>query len=94
MGTKSTRSRALASHVRRIYNTFSVTCPFSAAVVKIPAVCDIVVCLAVTPLLVSVIITGGCTPYLVVFTASARAVREFHTIENKREHARCMVIVP
>ena len=94
MGTQTTRSRALASHIRSIYHTFSLSCPVSAAAAKIHAVCDIVICLAMTPFPVSVKVTGGCTPHFVVFRANGRALREDLVIVNEWEDARRMVIVP
>lgn len=93
VGTQTTRSRALSAHIRRVNHTLSVSCPISAAAVTIHAICDVIVCLAITPFLIFVIVTGRCTPNLVVFAIPGRAFCEFHPVVNEREDARCIIVI-
>lgn len=94
VSTQTTRSRALLAHVRGINDTFTVSRPLAATVVTIHAVCDVTVCLAMSPFLIFVIVTGCCTPRLVVFTVLEGTFRVFHTIVNEREDAGCVIVVP
>ena len=93
VGTKTTRSRALFAHIRKVYHTLSVSCPVSAAAVTIHAICDIIVCLAITPFLIFVIVTGRCTPNPVVFVSLGRTFCECHPIVNEWEDARCIIVI-
>ena len=47
-----------------------------------------------SPFLIFVVVTGRCTPKLIVFTVLVGAFREFHAVVYEGEDARCMIVVP
>ncbi len=96
ISTQTTRSRALVAHERIIYHTFSVSCPVSTTAVTVHAVCDIIVCLTASPLLIPVEVTGRCTPRLLLSLALVyvKALCILLSIVYEREDARCMIVVP
>ena len=67
MGAQAARSWALFTHVRGIDYTFAIHRPSSATIVKVNAIGYVLVCLAVTPLLISVVVVGCCAPRQVMF---------------------------
>ena len=94
VSAKTTRSRALTAHVRRIHHALSVSCPISATLVSIHAVHDVIICLAMPPFLIVVIVTCRCTPRFIVFTVLVRTFGVPLLKVYEREDTRCIIVVP